>query len=81
MRLPTPQDLRLFHRKIAGPWPCEVCHNLSQYAEIRHDANHIYCKWCGYERIIDKRESIIVENDGTFWRFDGEGHKEQIRGR
>lgn len=81
MRLPTPSQLQRLHRQHVGPWECEQCHNLTQFAEIQHGANHIYCKYCGFERIIDKKRRIIVEDDKTFWTWDSEGKKEQIRGQ
>jgi hypothetical protein len=66
---------------ICGPWPCEACGQLSQYADVKRGINHIFCKneRCRYERIIDKRNSRIVENDGTVWQYDSTGNKCRIR--
>lgn len=63
-----------------GPWPCERCGELSQFADVRLKYNRIYCKneACRFERIIDKKEMRIVEDDGTQWRYDREGNKWQV---
>ena len=63
--------------KTIGPWPCEACGKLSQYANTSKDKNMIYCRneSCGYRRIVDKRKCRIVENDGTVWGFDNQGNK------
>ena len=68
---------------IIGPWPCTECKEVSQYADVGATTNYIFCKneACGFERIIDKENHIIKENDGTFWAFDDAGNKTQVRGR
>lgn len=74
---------RLRMARTVGPWRCEACGALSQFAEIRRGVNFVYCKneACRYERIVDKRHSRIVENDGTVWEFDHAGNKKQVRAR
>lgn len=66
---------------IFGPWQCESCGNLSQFADINSRVNRIFCRneACRYERIIDKKACYIVENDGTHWKFDDEGNKVRVR--
>ena len=81
MRIPTVRQLERLHRAVVGPWQCEECKALAQFAEVQHGVNHIYCRNCGFERIIDKRHSLIVENDGTFWKWDADGVKTQVRGQ
>lgn len=68
---------------IIGPWKCEQCGNLSQYAVATDSRNTIFCRneSCGFKRIVDKREFRIVENDGTVWVYDGHGNKRQVRMR
>ena len=68
-------------RGIIGPWPCNECGELSQYADIGSKTNYIFCRNpnCKFERIIDKRRNIIRESDGTYWRFDTAGNKTRIR--
>ena len=68
---------------IVGPWPCSECGERSQYTDIGTETNYVFCRnpYCGFERIIDKKNSIIKENDGTFWRFDADGAKIRIRGQ
>lgn len=68
---------------IIGPWKCDECKELSQYADIKPDRNHIFCRnpSCRFERIVDKRRQIIRENDGTFWKFDTNGAKSRIPGQ
>ena len=68
---------------VVGPWPCSKCGQPTQYTDIGNDTNYVFCRnpSCDFERIIDKREQIIKEDDGTFWRFDGEGNKVRIRAR
>ena len=65
---------------IVGPWPCEQCGNLSQFADINKGINRVFCRNenCRYERIIDKRHHRIIENDGTAWEFDSDGTKRRI---
>ena len=82
MRVPTGNLHALTSsRGIAGPWPCESCGQLSQYAEVKPQINHVFCRNenCRYERIIDKKHSRIIENDGTVWEFYEDGSKRQIR--
>ena len=62
-----------------GPWPCERCGNLAQYAECRTDINTIFCKYCGFHRIIDKVHKRIVEDDGTHLIYDNNGNKRRVR--
>lgn len=66
-----------------GPWPCEKCKELSQYAVVTSKKNRVFCRneSCGFNRLIDKRNHIIVEADGTTWAFDGAGNKWRVRGR
>jgi hypothetical protein len=66
---------------IIGPWPCNECTEISQYAEIGRETNYIFCRNpnCTFERIVDKKRSIIKESDGTYWKFDEEGNKTRIR--
>jgi len=70
-----------FVHKVVGPWLCSECGQVSQYADVRPERNFIYCRneACRYQRVIDKTDNVIVENDGTFWRFDSEGNKIRIR--
>lgn len=70
-------------RGIIGPWECSECGEISQYADIKSERNHIFCRnqVCRYERIIDKRRNIIRENDGTYWKFDTDGNKSRISGQ
>ena len=70
-------------RGLKGPWPCENCGQLSQYADVTQGINRIFCRneRCSFERIVDKRHSRIVENDGTCWEFYGDGSKRQVRMR
>jgi hypothetical protein len=67
--------------KTIGPWPCSECKKTSQFARIGTETNYIFCRneSCGFERIVDKKNSIIVEPDGSFWKFDEEGNKIRIR--
>lgn len=55
-----------------GPWPCEQCKQLSQFAEVRPERTKVYCRneRCRFTRIIDKRNCTIVENDGSIWQYD-----------
>jgi hypothetical protein len=82
MRIPVDTLSRAITHHL-GPWPCEECGQLSQYAEVRSEVNHVYCKneACRFERIVDKRRFRIVENDGTTWEYDGRGAKRQVRSR
>ena len=68
-------------RGLKGPWPCENCHELSQYADVTKGVNRIFCRneSCGFTRIVDKRHHRTIENDGTCWEYDGTGSKRQIR--
>jgi len=62
---------------ITGPWPCDQCGELSQYADVGPVINRIYCvnEACDFTRIVDKHYHRIVENDGTHWQYDGDGNK------
>lgn len=66
---------------VIGPWPCSDCGHLSQFADVGEFTNYIFCRNpnCSFERIIDKRNHVIKEPDGTFWRFDDAGNKTRIR--
>jgi len=66
-----------------GPYICDVCKQLSCFTHITTDRNTQFCKnpRCNFRRIIDKKVRIIQENDGTFWQWDDNGRKVQIRGR
>lgn len=70
-------------RGLKGPWPCEVCHELSQYADVSKGINRIFCRnpVCGFTRIVDKRRARVIENDGTCWEFSSDGTKRQVRMR
>jgi hypothetical protein len=65
--------------EIVGPWPCENCKALAQFADRSRFINRIFCKHCGYQRVIDKRRCRIIENDGTVWAFDADGNKWRVR--
>ena len=66
-----------------GPYPCDKCKQLSCFTHITPDMNRQFCKnpHCDFERTIDKRNKVIKEDDGTFWHWDDNGKKVQIRGR
>lgn len=68
---------------IDGPYPCDQCKEQSCFTHITTAQNKVYCKnpHCNYTRIIDKRNKIIIENDGTYWQYGDDGSKVQIRGR
>lgn len=68
---------------VVGPWPCSECGQVTQCADIGPTTNYIFCRNqnCSFERIIDKKEHVIKESDGTFWRFDDAGNKTRIRAR
>ena len=80
MRMPTDWATR---RGLKGPWPCESCGELSQYADVSKQVNIIFCRnpVCGFRRIVDKRHQRTVENDGSQWEYDGHGNKRQVRNR
>lgn len=67
---------------IVGPWPCEKCGQLSQFADMAQHINRIFCRneRCGFMRVVDKRRSLILEDDGSTWQFDGQGNKRRVRG-
>lgn len=69
--------------RFVGPWPCEQCGKLSQFAIITASRNRVFCRneSCGFERLIDKRYSRIVEADGSVWAFDAAGNKWRVRGQ
>lgn len=81
MRVPTGNLRALISKGIAGPWPCEKCGQLSQFADIGPRMNRIFCKneRCRFTRLIDKQASRIIEDDGTVWEFDNLGNKRRIR--
>jgi hypothetical protein len=66
-----------------GPYMCDICKQLSCFTHITNAQNRQFCKnpHCNFERVIDKRNKIIRENDGTFWQWRDDGSKVQIRGR
>jgi len=66
--------------KLVGPWPCERCGELSQFAVIKASVNRVFCRNenCRFERLIDKHKHRIVEADGTQWEYDGAGNKTRI---
>lgn len=70
-------------RGFKGPWPCENCGELSQYADVTKGINRVFCRnpHCDYLRIVDKRHGRVVENDGTVWEYDNYGAKRQVRMR
>ena len=63
-----------------GPWPCEACGNVTQFAVVSRTRTVVQCLYenCNYRRMIDKVHNIIRENDGTWWRFDNDGNKTRI---
>lgn len=81
MGVPIGNVLGIRSTGIIGPWPCEACGELSQYADVTRKINRVFCKneSCGFTRIIDKGRSVIQESDGTVWRFDTDGNKVQVR--
>jgi hypothetical protein len=81
MKGPIGSLLGLTSSGIVGPWPCEACRQLSQFADITSGLNRVFCRnpSCSFERIIDKRRSLIIENDGSVWQFDRDGNKWQVR--
>lgn len=66
---------------IVGPWPCEECGQMSQFADITKMVNRVFCKneKCGFTRIIDKHHHRIIEWDGSCWEFDNTGKKWRVR--
>jgi hypothetical protein len=82
VRPPEGSLMGLRSKGIVGPWPCEACGQLSQFADIGPRINRIFCRneRCGFQRIIDKAAYRIVENDGTCWEFDNKGRKWQVTG-
>lgn len=72
----------LVYNTLTGPWPCDQCGMMTQFAEIKHGRNKIFCKneLCRYTRTVDTFNRRIVENDGTQWQYDG-GKKWQVRPR
>lgn len=86
MRVPTGNlhGLTSNIRGIVGPWTCEKCGHLTQYADVGRDINIVFCRFhrCDYRRTIDKRHNIIIEDDGTMWEFDPDtSEKERITPR
>ena len=82
MRLISGRRLELVSVHIDGPWPCEKCGQLSQFAECKSHINRIFCKneRCRFTRIVDKRRCTIVENDGSMWQYDPySGAKKRIK--
>lgn len=71
----------LTSKGIVGPWQCEKCKELSQFADVQPYINTIFCRneRCRFRRIIDKRRSRIVEDDGSVWYFDNYGNKTLIQ--
>jgi hypothetical protein len=80
MQLGSIQGLTRTHG-IVGPWPCEKCGKLSQYADLTSKINRIFCKNenCRYMRVVDKWNKYIVEDDGTHWKFSDDGTKVRVR--
>ena len=66
------QGLTSSIRGIVGPWVCEKCGHLTQYADVQPDINRVFCRFlnCDFWRVIDKRHHLVVEDDGTTWEFD-----------
>jgi hypothetical protein len=84
MKVPTGnlQGLTSNITGINGPWLCEKCGHLTQYADVRREVNIIFCSYhrCDFRRTIDKRHHRIIEDDGSVWHFDPtSGAKERIR--
>lgn len=57
---------------IIGPWKCEKCGHMTQYADVGETINIIFCRFhrCDFRRTVDKRLHIIIEDDGSMWEFD-----------
>lgn len=71
-----------FTKGLDGPWPCEKCGQLTQFAEQSRTVNKIYClnPYCQSIRIIDKQKRRILEPDGTMWEYNPQtGQKKQVR--
>lgn len=66
------QGLTSSLRGITGPWICQKCGHLTQYADVQPEVNRVFCRFtsCDYWRVIDKTNCIILEDDGTYWGFD-----------
>lgn len=84
MRVPTGnlQGLTSNVKGINGPWLCQECGHLTQYADVQREINIVFCTYhrCDFQRVIDKRHHRIIEPDGTHWRFDpNTGEKHQVR--
>jgi hypothetical protein len=78
----TMRELGLVYSTLTGPWPCEACGNMTQFADIKSDQNHIFCKnpACDFQRTVDKRNHRILESDGTLWSYDpNTSEKKRIR--
>lgn len=78
----TANKFGLVYTNAVGPWPCEQCKQITQYAEIKGDKNHIFCKneYCKFERMVDVKKQRIVEADGTMWAYNTRtGEKVRIR--
>jgi hypothetical protein len=80
MKVPTGNLQGLTCSGIVGPWPCENCGNLAQYADVKAEENIIFCRACTYRRKILKRVSRIIEHDGSIWAYDNQGNKRRMRG-
>lgn len=67
--------------KLVGPWPCERCGKISQFAVVQAAVNKVFCRneSCRFTRVIDKQRSRIVEADGSVWAFDNAGNKWRVR--
>lgn len=80
----TVSQVGLVYNAPIGPWPCEQCKEITQFAEVKGDKNHIYCvnEYCRHERIVDKKNRVIVEPNGTHWLYNpNTGQKVQITPR
>jgi hypothetical protein len=78
----TTNQVGLIYNKAVGPWTCERCKKVTQFAKMTAEKNVIYCTnpYCRLERIVDKRHQIIVEPDGTYWIYNPvTGQKIQTR--
>jgi hypothetical protein len=80
----TAQKFGLIYAKPVGPWPCEQCKKITQYAKVSGDKNVIYCtnEYCRFERIVDMKNHRIVEPDGSQWIYNPvDGKKYRVTAR
>lgn len=56
--------------RVRGPWPCEKCQKVTQMAKDNGEIVVIFCTNCRYERIIDRKRRIVIEDNGRRWNID-----------